>query len=223
MPVKEPLYDMYLQHYSYSFIFIGEHDDVTKMDLVYVKSVTKINGSKNNVKIHGDVWDGYERIETFKEFVFPGNKIIVKQPTGGFYNVNDKYVQYWSRIPERQWRRGFSVDSWRVTTPNKEELATYGKPPMIKGRVAPTTLVPKYYSPKEALESVISGDCLSAAINNRYCVIVKKGMRVPFLMYKTKYVGWFDHNGILNLPETVKCLIEDVSQYWEYKYAYKDG
>lgn len=106
-------------------------------------------------------------------------------PKLGVINVPNN-ILYFGRIPYRQWLRCFHNSLVHISYPQSEDgLIT----DINRGDVLHSIFFPKYFSEKEALAQLVSGDRISCAIDDRFYLGVSKHFTFIYVGYKENIIG----------------------------------
>jgi hypothetical protein len=123
--------------------------------------------------------------------------IMFKVPRATFIQCNDE-VMYFTRIPERQWKRGVHQNNCRVVNPLSEYgFRRHGK--HVDFDTVREALKPTYFSLADALNLLNTKGYTGVALSRNVAILnpSKKGY---VLFYRLKPIGTVSKDGIIDAP-----------------------
>jgi len=162
----------------------------------------------------------YDRdAEEHKDYPYVEDEWLFECPQVGMVSDGTS-VMYLNRIPERQWKMGYTNNVVRTNQFNHWEIREMRLPMMdvTDQKVLDFVYNPKYTSMADGLSSMDRGDVLGFPLSRTFAVSLKRTAKWPVLHYKEWTVGWVE-DGVACLHEETQHLFEELSQYTECRRA----
>ena len=151
--------------------------------------------------------------EKEREVEFVEEDYLLDCPQVGMSQVGNSVI-YLRRIPERQWKRGYTENVVRADSISYRESREVGLPTirLMDKRLINFLYNPKYMSMSDGLVSMREGKMFSFAISRKFAIGMNFKAKFPLVFYKEWTVGWVDEDTII-LPPPSHHLFEELSQY----------
>lgn len=192
-------------------VIIGKKPEKEGKKIVPVKVVGFLSDDEDNILLrYYNVGGENENIVVFKE-----SDYLLDCPQVGMLQVGERVV-YLRRVPERQWKRGFTENVIRSEPLSNLESRELGYPIARINTKSAVSLIynPKYLSMENGLSKLSAGKLLSFAISRKFAISLKWDAEFPVVYYKDWVIGWVDE-GVICLPKQVHHIFEELSQYSE--------
>lgn len=165
-------------------------------------------------KALGDRLPAKEKVE-FK-YINSYDELCFSFPPLGY--INTTFGAFFiARAPNRQYRRGFCVDSIEIRQNDifLSLISKLGLPekPYMKAQDIDRILFPKYYSAKDAINSLASGSVYAAAITKNICLCFLPNKKYFGILYKELYVGSVKEEAVgydINILEEAEPFREEI-------------
>lgn len=154
-----------------------------------------------------------------KDQRIPMSKLSLQHPDLGVFNVG-KVALYFSRIPARQWRKGFLWENveHNYVAHEASAIAQVQDPLLVnKDDVTNSIFNPSYPSVEEAIADVTEGRSVARAINSKFWIGVAPFNPRPVIGYKMWYVGVLNEQNKVVLNKNAKHIAEELAMYMEVK------
>lgn len=152
-----------------------------------------------------------------KSVQVPAASIDVSWPELGVVNAG-KTAMYFTRRATRTSLRGFVFENVVAEHILPETCAFAAiEDPMLtdKNGIINELFFPKYQSVADTYNSILSGECVARAFNNKYWIGINPFCENPVLGYKTWTVGTMLSDRSVKLHKKAVALKEDISMYLE--------
>jgi len=163
---------------------------------------------RRTVLRYQDLGGDRERDELFDE-----DNYILDCPQVGMTQYGAE-VLYLRRVPERQWKRGYTeniVRSEPLVPVEKREVGI-GNVRLSNRGIVNFVYNPKYMSIGDGLDGMSKGELFSFALSRKFAIGLKWDSKFPILLYKEWVVGWVEDREVV-LPKQSHHLFEELSQY----------
>ena len=151
--------------------------------------------------------------DNMTDVIFKEEDYILDCPQVGMTQVQGKVV-YLRRVPERQWKRGYTENIVRSEQLSDKEFREVGLSPI---RVTHKDLIKEVYNTTytnmgNGMIDLLKGKIFSFAISRKFAIGLKWNSKFPVVYYKEWVVGWVEEGTII-LPQKAHHLFEELSQY----------
>lgn len=135
-------------------------------------------------------------------------------PTLGMVNSTQGCV-WLSRLPARQYQKGFTGNIIRSHSVSEDELHAVGKrsPDWSSPGMLRKIFNPSYNSAGTAIRKVREFDTLSSAFSKDYYVVNKRAYQKPLVGYKNVIIGYVTDANVIQLMPAASHLYEELSEY----------
>jgi hypothetical protein len=119
-------------------------------------------------------------------------------------------VAYVTKIPAKQYYKGFNAGSYSITYLGYETWSVL-KPPPVES-VAHACFNNKYTPIKETMDGIREGKFLGRAISPNYGIYIRDKVWEMILVYKTKEIGYLVDSDVVAIPQSWSPYISDIEK-----------
>lgn len=183
----------------------GEDNIPIKVDQFYG------GGSKGSIILRYGNVNGEEREDT----PFKPDDYILDCPRVGMVFAEKRTV-YLTRIPDRQWKRGYNGNIIRLEYLCSSEVREMGYRLLnrMETKIVKFVYNPEYIDFNVGMDKLLNNKLFNFPISMKYAVGITSKYKYPIVFYKSWQVGWVD-GGVVFLPKETHHLFEELSQYAE--------